>query len=133
MSHTSQEPSSKFWGPHLRFGTPRPGSRCHIQLFNLEAGDDWEPAFAADLHAPHILLPQVWPEQWRLDSAGFRWRFHHRYSLMGLTVGRLGTGQLVFDFRMHFGEHMWFRNSFRTATDNYAFNGTGTVTITGQV
>lgn len=133
MSLTSQEPSTKFYGPQLAFGIPKPASRCFIQLFNLEQGDDWEPAFAADLLAPHILLPQVFNPQWRIDSAGFRWRFHHRFSIMGLTVGRLGTGQLVFDFRMQFVAHEWFKNSFTSPTGNYAFNGTATVSITGQV
>ncbi len=57
MSLTSQEPSSKFWGPPFRLADPKPGSSLRMQLFNLQPGDNFEPPFAAELLAPHTLLP----------------------------------------------------------------------------
>lgn len=128
MSLTTQEPSTKFYGPNRRYQKVQ-GNNVRVigTVFNLQPGDTWNPAFEAELLTPRILVPHLTAHCYIFVSTNFFWALFWDLERTEYVVRRLAGGQFAFRFNPVFGVHSWCINELTGPTGNYAYGGTGTI------
>jgi len=139
MGLTSREPSTKFFGPNYPFVIPPAASRVHVQLWHLEHGDLWNPAFESELLGKKILLPVANPPRWDLYTTHFEWHWHyrqHRYvsgirtkdHRVELTVRYWnGARPILFQHKPNFLCTSWMANLIQDPAETFAYGGFATL------
>jgi len=129
MSHTTQEPSTKFFGPNAPFRKAWQSPwRVLMQVHNLEPGSLWVPAWQAELLTPRTLIGIEANDIWVHVATNFLWAVHWRFPRIELTVRCLAIGR-PYAFRMmpEFGVSKWGVNQLTDPAGNFAINGTATM------
>jgi len=128
MSHTTQEPSTKFYGPNFRFHRAwQSPFRILMQVHNLQPGEFWNPAWEPEVLAPRILTGIEINDIYVFIASNFLWAVHWRFPRIELTVRRLGSGPFAFRMCPVFGVHKWAKNELTVSAGNYSYAGTATM------
>ncbi len=128
MSLTSNEPSTKFWGPNKRF-EPIAGSNTRVlaTFFNLQPGEFWNPAWEAELLTPRVLLPDPVNEFFFLATTNFTYALFWNFSFLRLSIRTRVARQQVFIFNIFHGVQQWCIGETPGPTGVFSFRGTATI------
>jgi len=128
MALTTQEPSTKFWGPNHPY-KPIAGSNMRVlaTFWNLQPGQFWNPAWTLELHAPHVLIPDPLNEWFFLATAHFTYAFFQSFAYNRLSIRTVSGRYQAYMFNIHHGINQWCRNEVIAPAGVYSYNGTATV------
>lgn len=131
MSHTSREPSTKFYGPNAPIWPIVTPVSVDMQLHDLEPAQFWNPALEAELltlrHLPRWPATQVF----RVDTAHFNWWILWTKTMHRLNVREIGTGKWAFSLWLYYAVTRWGTNDITESTGYFAKNGTITISWIG--
>lgn len=131
MSHTSREPSTKFYGPNAPIWPKVTGVSVDLQLHDLEPGEFWIPGSEAELHTLRHLprLPDT--QVFRVDTANFYWWILWTKTMARINVRAIVTGKWAFRLWLFYGLTRWGTNDIVLPAGYFAYGGTITISWIG--
>lgn len=127
MSHTSREPSTKFFGPNYPFVEAAAPNHWIVQLHNLKPGDAWDPLWAIELESPIVLDPLGTPAIWLWNGVYFWATLRYNIYDRLLIVRELATRTYAFLLNIHFAQQRWAMNELIVPTNNFAYDGSAEI------
>lgn len=121
---------STFLGAQRAIKLRYPLWQIHIQLYDLQPGEFWNPAHEAELLTPQVLAPHPTAGEalFFLRGPNFIWNFRigpNRNNILCTT--QLDIRNRAFFLTLPFGVHTFAYNSLTAPAANYAFNGSCTI------
>lgn len=123
MSHTTREPSTKFYGPNYPIVPIAAPNHWLVRLHNLKPGDTWNPIWAQELAlqftlTAHPVFP-IWFSQGLIFWASIQWSLTNRV----LIVRERFAQSNVFLLNVPFAVTKWGMNELLVPDDNFAYDG----------
>ncbi|GAH87323.1 unnamed protein product [marine sediment metagenome] len=131
MSHTSREPSTKFYGPNAPIWPIVTPVSVDVQLHNLQPGEFWIPGSEVAVHTLRH-LPRV-PASWvfALEVDGFRWWIVWHRDLARIACRNVALNKYAFRLFLYYGQTRWGTSDLVLPAGTFAFNGTITISWIG--
>lgn len=129
MSHTSREPSTKFFGPNYPLMPIAAPAFWLMQLHNLKPGDTWNPAWETELLAPMTFYPGYLDWAWYWPGIAFWGTWRYTINDVLLIVRSRLDRSYAFLMKVNFLETRWAMNDLIVPTDNFAYDGSAEISF----